>query len=54
MAYVTKRGGKWAARWKDAHGCWREERLTHASKTEAKHYALNDRSRSGNTGRESE
>jgi integrase len=40
MAYVTKRGGKWAARWKDAHGNWREERLTHGSKTEARHYAL--------------
>jgi integrase len=40
MAYVTKRSGKWAARWMDAHGRWREERLTHASKTEARHYAL--------------
>src|SRR6266568_20653 len=40
MANVTKRQGKWAARWKDAHGHWREERLGHASKTEARHYAL--------------
>jgi integrase len=40
LAYVTRRSGGWAARWKDANGRWREERLVHASKTEARHYAL--------------
>jgi integrase len=52
MAYVTRRPGGWAARWKDATGRWREERLAHATKTEARHYALDqekkaDRQRKG-------
>src|SRR6267142_686348 len=47
MAYVTKRGALWAARWKDANGRWREERLAHANKTEARHYALDQERRAG-------
>jgi integrase len=40
MAYATKRGAAWAARWKDAAGHWKEERLNHANKTEARRYAF--------------
>lgn len=52
MAYARKRGGRWFARWKDAHGRWRELATSAKTKTDCERFAAEieakgDRQRAG-------